>query len=379
MSTQKPLIQTRIDAWTGIRGIAALWVVLFHLDCYNMKLNFGWMQPVIGRGELGVDLFFMLSGLVISYVYQREFSVWHAGNAARFWVLRFARIYPLHLLMLMGMALQEQLENGYSWLYFHQAPFHHPSSVQDFVLSLLNIHAWETTRKLSFNYPSWSVSAEWFAYLLFPLIAPWTNQLRSRWQNGLLILVSLSALSLTALFNHEQSLCFTLHLGLVRVLSEFLVGCALYNILKTQQTPLPYGSILVMAVSLLIPTLIWNHSPEIWIIALMALLLVLLPQAQGRVKTLLTNRFLVFGGEISYAIYMVHAFILHGINDTFVFYVRHQQWSMLETAGVAVLSIILTVMAAIPLHLYIEVPARNAIRRYWDNRLQRRQLALNEL
>jgi peptidoglycan/LPS O-acetylase OafA/YrhL len=379
MSTEKSLTQNRIDAWTGIRAIAALWVVLFHLDCYNMKLNFGWIQPVIGRGELGVDLFFMLSGLVISYVYQSEFSVWESGKAARFWVLRFARIYPLHLLMLLGMALQEQLENGYSWLYFSHAPFHHPSSFQDFLLSLLNIQAWETTRKLSFNYPSWSVSAEWFAYLLFPLIAPLMRQVRSCWQSGLLILISLSGLSLTALFNHEQSLCFTLHLGLVRVMSEFLVGCALYNLLKARQTPLPYSNLLVLGVSLLITTLIWRHSPEIWVIALMALLLYLLPQAQGQVKTLFTNRFMVLGGEISYAIYMVHAFILHWVNDTFVFYFRHQQWSTLETTGIALLSITLVVLAAIPLHLYIEVPARNAIRHYWDNRLQRHQLTLNEL
>ena len=75
---------------TSIRGLAAIWVVFFH---YNRTFELSQM------GYLGVDLFFILSGFIISYVYMDKFSSSElvSKNIKRFLALRLARIYPLHI------------------------------------------------------------------------------------------------------------------------------------------------------------------------------------------------------------------------------------------------------------------------------------------
>jgi len=367
------LNQHRIDAWTGIRAIAAVWVVLFHLACFNLKVDFGWLTPIVGRGELGVDLFFILSGLVISLVHQAEFESWKPDLAIRFWVLRFARIYPLHLLMLLVMAAFEQTESAYSWLFKGHAPMHSINSIQDFFLSLFNIHDWETTKTLSFNFPSWSVSAEWFAYLLFPFITLFLCRVRSVWLNLTLIAISLTCLYLTCVISHETGIGFTYHLGLIRIGTEFITGCCIYNILKTQQKPLPGINLIGLAALILIPVLILQKVHDIWVVTCMALLLYALPMLSGWVKGIFANRILVFGGEISYAIYMVHALILHILNDTFYCFIPHLRWTPWETLGLSLLLLTGVILAATVLNRYIEVPARNAIRNYWQNRAMAQQ------
>jgi peptidoglycan/LPS O-acetylase OafA/YrhL len=353
---------TRIDTWTGIRFLAAIWVILFHLACFEMKVDYGWMTDIIGRGELGVDLFFILSGMVISYVHQAEFVTWNIANSLRFWILRFARIYPLHFLMLIVMAILGGVEFFYSWWYAGHAPVHTPNSIQDFILSLLNIHDWETTSTLSFNFPSWSVSAEWFVYLLFPCVTPFFIRLRSYWLNIVMIVFCLTVLYLTSLLAHEPSITFTYHLGLVRVCTEFATGCCLYNILKSQKKKLPAVNLLGLITFLLIPILIMQKVHDIWIVATLTLFLYLLPQTVSWFKSIFGNRLIVFGGEISYAMYMVHGFILHVLNDIFVYYYHHKEWSLPETIGLTVLLLGLVILISILLHRYVEVPARRVIR-----------------
>src|SRR5689334_9429569 len=85
-------------ALTGIRGVAALWVVLFHLP--NPLAGTAFAQ-VLSRGYLGVDLFFILSGFVLSYAYRDALPEKPmVRQALRFYAVRLARIYPLHVFVL---------------------------------------------------------------------------------------------------------------------------------------------------------------------------------------------------------------------------------------------------------------------------------------
>jgi peptidoglycan/LPS O-acetylase OafA/YrhL len=358
--------KARIDTWTGLRAIAALWVVLFHLDCYNLHLDYGWLKPLVGRGELGVDLFFILSGIVISHVHLAEFKQYDWPLTARFLILRFARIYPLHLVMLLFVAAQQGIESVYSWQVWRQAPLHDLNGWPNFFLSLLNIHGWETTQKLSFNFPSWSVSAEWFAYLCFPLLAPWLQRIRSIRMNLLLIAGCLFLLYWVCLLNHTNDLGFTTHLGLLRIGTEFIAGVGIYSILKLQRNSIPGANGLGLLSLVLIPVLILWDVHEIWLVADFCLLLYTFSQFNGWLKAAFANRTMVFGGKISYAIYMVHAFILHLINDACLFFFHWRQWDFLHTIALSLFTLMLVIMAAIPLHRYIEVPARTTIRAMWE-------------
>ncbi len=163
--------KVRLDGLTGIRGFAALWVLLHHLVTQYPIINMvpPWIETIANKGWLGVDLFFILSGFVISYVHQKDFKERLSLNTyKRFMILRFARVYPVHIvttLLLVPIYLAANSLFAYS------------SNLDAFSLQKL-FHAITLTNgvgisnSVGWNAPSWSVSAECFVYLLFP-IATW--------------------------------------------------------------------------------------------------------------------------------------------------------------------------------------------------------------
>ena len=162
-----PAARPTIDALTGLRGVAAMWIVLYH---YAVQLRpflpeIGVADPLIRQGHLAVDLFFVLSGFVLAYNYVDRLATWDAREARRFIVLRLARIYPVHLATLLAVTLMVVAAQAAGAGDAMRADKY---SAGDFVLNLLLVHAWVAEPTLSWNYPSWSISPEMFAYLLFP-------------------------------------------------------------------------------------------------------------------------------------------------------------------------------------------------------------------
>src|SRR6478609_3465827 len=162
----------KLSSLTGIRAIAALWVVLFHL---RYLFSFGFFNLIIDKGYLGVDFFFVLSGFIITYVHQKDFSHWPPGFvdfrlALRFIVLRWARMLPVHYATLAFLVfvtwVRSVLVHTSFWAYHGL-----PGNSNDLILNLFNLQGWGLANHNSWNIPSWSISSEWFAYLLFPTIA----------------------------------------------------------------------------------------------------------------------------------------------------------------------------------------------------------------
>src|SRR3977135_1159967 len=92
------MAREKIDSLTGLRGIAALWVALYHgVGALPIEGAIpAVVRNIVGCGWLAVDLFFVLSGYVISYVHQRDFVRVTPSEYLRFLKLRIARIYPAH-------------------------------------------------------------------------------------------------------------------------------------------------------------------------------------------------------------------------------------------------------------------------------------------
>lgn len=154
----------RYPSLEGLRFIASVAIVLYHFVPYTER---GLTSTAFwsGRFSIAVDLFFVISGIVIANGYLGRTSSWREYR--EFIRRRFARLYPLHLATLgfyvmVGAAASLGLlsvvrDSKYA---FNEIP-----------ANLLLVHAWGFSSQLSFNYVSWSISAEWFVYLLFPLIA----------------------------------------------------------------------------------------------------------------------------------------------------------------------------------------------------------------
>ena len=206
-----------------------MWVVINHFQAY-LKAVFGelnWLMPVIDRGYFGVDLFFCLSGFIIAYVYFEKFvrnSKDKKKEIQQFLLKRFARIYPVYFIT----TLVAMFIFTFARLIGHKF-YNIPDSSLTFIVIFKNLMAIQILdNSPSLNYPAWSVSAEFFAYLLFPLFV---YSLFVKFKSTRLIAGILLPLSLLV---YECSLFLDVLKNdiVIRVLSEFVMGVASYLLIK---------------------------------------------------------------------------------------------------------------------------------------------------
>ncbi|NOK14937.1 acyltransferase family protein, partial [Corallococcus exercitus] len=155
-----------LPALTGLRFFAALHVVAFHVTPREGRP--GWLGALLDNGPASVTLFFILSGFVLAQAYLGSASPGPVSRRA-FWVARLARIYPVYLL---GLVLEAppfflavlRQENGWTLPALQRL-----LGVGAAVTSLTQ--AWIPPAACAWNCPGWSLSAEAFFYLLFPVLA----------------------------------------------------------------------------------------------------------------------------------------------------------------------------------------------------------------
>ena len=292
---------TDIKPLTGLRFIAATWLLLYFF-WPRLGLADGVRPNIIEAGNLGVDLFFILSGFVLAHVYgpQVENNKYHHG--AFIWA-RLARVYPLHLLTLLavigiwlvGHALGSSFENG-AFVPWH-IPFH-----------LTLTHAWGFLKSDGWNFPSWSISAEWFAYLTFPVSFYIVSRFRKSPIWGLVAIVALFAALHQALGANDIELTDMTWQGAeLRIMVAFIGGAMLWQAGRNLVTT-PQIAIAGVAVSVLwlgVTCTFTTSSLLIWP-GLMALFFFLAETSKHPNATLLGSKTWVYLGEISFAMYMVH-------------------------------------------------------------------------
>lgn len=168
MEPRKP---ARLNALTGLRCFAAVNIVLFH---FSNPLWFGWFAPVVNAGYASVSFFILLSGFVMAYNY--------AGRArsgefdkSRFWLARLTRLYPIYLLSLLL---------GVGTLATEATVHSHAMFWTGIVLTPVLQQGWIPELATFWNTPAWTMSAEWFFYLLFPWLVLWKRPASAR---GLLL------------------------------------------------------------------------------------------------------------------------------------------------------------------------------------------------
>jgi peptidoglycan/LPS O-acetylase OafA/YrhL len=164
----------RFYSLDALRGLAALSVVFWHwqhfffsgtaLGAYDLaRLPLSRLLHLLyTQGWEAVDLFFSLSGFIFYWLYSKRVAG-RRISAGHFSLLRFSRLYPLHLLTLLLVAL------GQYWMLRERGSYfvYPDNDALYFVLNLLFASSWGFEGDFSFNGPSWSVSVEVLLYALF--------------------------------------------------------------------------------------------------------------------------------------------------------------------------------------------------------------------
>ncbi|MES9832427.1 MAG: acyltransferase [Candidatus Thiodiazotropha sp. DIVDIV] len=359
----------QIDSLTGVRGIAAMWVVLLHGISYvsASAVMPGFVERVITKGWLGVDLFFILSGFVISYVHQSDFVQLDRSSISRFLKLRIARIYPAHfiaIIVLIPVVLGASLFSIYTFPEGADSQY----TLSKFFYSLLLINGWGFPDSIGWNVPSWSVGSEWFAYLCFPFIAFIYNKMRNPWLHLLMIItIFCTMVALAVYLNDMQKYMLDEHLSLTRITSEFIIGCSLYNIHAKLKDSAFFDLTAITAASMAIvfASLGLSSFYDFLIIIAFAILLLSLSRSVGVAAKIFSTQPLIYLGKISYSIYLAHATTLMVFNQIFKRIVPPDVGDALYLIMFYSIYIACSILAGHLLYSLIEKPARNYLRNKW--------------
>lgn len=374
---------------TGARFLAALWVVVYHyaLEFRFPSLRGGELHYLLGphtpldvlilQGHLAVDFFFLLSGFILAYTYVSADGTAY-GGARAFWVARVARIYPVYLL---GLVLD-------FWPYVSRGA--NPLSVAASGVShLLMLQAWIPPTQ-AWNQPSWSLSVEAFFYALFPLLLPLIARRGRRglwavfvgsWAIFVLALFGLNELGgnggLAALPGWREIVRYNPALSL----PEFAAGIALGVLfvrhganafpLIRRLTHFGFdvfiaGAAAVLAALLMVLFKSGVRSDGIDFAAgatmpLLSALIVLLAFQRGAVAALLSHPVVVWLGEISYGIYILHEPLWQLLR---MFAAAQFQMTTGNPLLIPAYAVLLVGVAGLSFQ-FIETPLRRAIRARW--------------
>jgi peptidoglycan/LPS O-acetylase OafA/YrhL len=281
-----------LPALTGLRGVAALWVLFFHLPGFTQL-------PFIKYGHLGVGCFFILSGFILAHVYSGYFVRFSTRKYFRFLYVRLARIYPLHLATLALMAIIVVAVPGFTEMW-STAEVEARFSPRSFVECAALVQNWGYFYAPACNAPSWSLSAEWAAYLTFPLIVAATNLIRLN-----VLALAISAALLGGM--HEYRIWHGWS-DMLRLFCEFPCGCLLYKAwsggLRIPDKLASILAVLLVAAPVLSERLDWLVPFGFSIIILLG------ASGRGLVAKPLSTKIAVAIGEISFSLYMIHWIII---------------------------------------------------------------------
>jgi peptidoglycan/LPS O-acetylase OafA/YrhL len=283
---------------TTLRFFAAFHVLLFHAWGIFLPTHPGYWNDFLSLGYVGVSIFFVLSGYILTVVYLNSPAI----NLRRFYVARFARIYPVFAMSLL-------LVIPFTWA---DTAHHIIRFTGGYFTSLSMIQAWIPNLGTS-NVPAWSVSAEAFFYLAFPVLGLAIARLEKPLRLGLILwLTSIAVSVILCRTVHSPSLSrdnfiFARFNPLLR-LPEFLIGvCAAKWRPRVIPKSLSWVSILVYLG--LMPVIV--HLPELVVsngllAPVFAALIVGLGNLNGKFERFLSSPPLVTLGHASYSLYILH-------------------------------------------------------------------------
>ena len=325
----------KYDVLDFYRFAGAVMVAIVHYMNLYLPIVTSFKQYITYQLQPLMGFFFTLSGFVIMHVYGgRTAKISEYGDYLK---KRLARMYPLHIVTFLIAAF-------FARYYFRDS----------IVPNVLLVHAWDVTGHLSFNYPSWSVSAEFFVYLLFPVFCILMNAL------GRLIVFFpfIFALTMTIAFRAVGLRDWnevTYDFGCLRAVPSFVAGMVVYQ-LATQrfgQLRVPvwiaHGSTIVTLLLML------SGVPDEIMLVAMALVVFILAKAEPQVPGILSKPFPRALANSSYGFYLLHALV-----GPVIFWGAVKAFHVADSTMYAIVPVAIVATAGLSIlsFRYLENPAR---------------------
>lgn len=358
----------KLDQLTFTRYIAALTVVFFHFGQQAFPATHAWWHPVVTAGPIAVSYFFVLSGFIMAVAYYQPNNQGQRLNKAKYWLARFARIYPVYLLALVLMILANLKTDGRD-----------PLAIS---LSLSMLQAWIPGYAMVLNSPGWSLSVEALFYLSFPLLLYFV---RSKGIKALIILTLglwLSTQLLQIILHNSSSyeakgilhqfIYYHPFMHLSTFMLGLVVGVAFCNG-RFNTFDQPWNGLAISTLTLAVILLLaYETSFEQYlgllidynnglIAPIFLAILVLLAINSGWTKRFMSLPFLVLLGEASYSLYILQR-PAYGIYDRLL-----GHWLPLDANLHYYLFAILLTVASVLSFKYMETPLRRLINSFYGS------------
>jgi peptidoglycan/LPS O-acetylase OafA/YrhL len=362
-----------MPALTGLRFFLAGLVMLFHVAGKQMKDAPAWVGQIVGHGYLTVNAFFILSGFVLAHTYLDP-SGRLKGSRRNFWTARFARIYPVYALTILLI-----------FPYRFDIGMNQPKGSEDALASMMVFtlaQAWVPAYALLINSAAWSLSAEAFFYLCFPVLSKFDW---NRTRRGLIAVIAicwLLSLSpptiawiafhyggprladlLTKTWVNEFLLynplfhfpAFVMGVAAQRLFLLESSGPMVHSRWPAAMSVLSIGLIcLILAMGWPIPRLYFNNG---LLAPAFACLIFALASGRGAVARILGRPPMVLLGEASYSLYLLHLplWALTLALNGHTLHLADFSW------GFLFLDIAVAVAVSLVALRYVEKPYRNSI------------------
>ncbi len=353
----------QLDQITFTRFIAALSVVFFHYGQSVFPANIPFLFENVTAGPIAVGYFYVLSGFIMAIAYyQTDKNKQHAINKKKYWVARFARIYPVYLvaLLLIAAVKVSVIANNPA-----QLPLH-----------LLLLQSWIPGYPITLNTPGWSLSVEAFFYLCLPFLLLWVYKfgIRSLAIFGISLWLITQLVLLTSLNSDLYAPKTLLHdfiyYNPLMHLNSFIAGLVVGIFFKHSATDSQRkdNTFWIIFSFIIIFLFIWGrpHLENIlgFKIALTNGLLapaflffiIILAKDRGLFSRLLSHPWLILLGEASYSLYILQKPI-HGLYDKIIV----PRLLLSDTQHFYIFLVFLIMLSIVSYH-FLETPMRKFFR-----------------
>jgi peptidoglycan/LPS O-acetylase OafA/YrhL len=292
----------RFHALDSFRGLCALAIVVYHLHAVGSITELGFFTSA----DLFVEFFFILSGFVITHAYGSKSPL----DFKAFVVSRTFRLAPLHIVLLAAFVFFECLkllaaQKGFN---FNQEPFTGLYSPSQILPNLLLVQAWTPmTENLSFNNPSWSISIEYYTYLIFAAVSLFCFSKRR------VVWFGISLVAAVMLYTRAGGFTALAYKGLACFFAGAL-AYSLFEVLRKVIRPSVYVASVfeLLMLALIVVTLSSDWTDKaVMACTLFFLTVIIFSFDAGFISGLLRGKAFSFCGRLSYSIYLTHLIIIH--------------------------------------------------------------------
>lgn len=349
----------------GLRGVAAVLVVLFHVFEVHSQGNHA--KQFINHGYLAVDFFFLLSGFVLGYAYDDR---WGRMSLKDFFKRRIIRLQPMIIIgsIIGALLFYFQDSPGLGWGGIHEVSIWKVLLVTAIGFTLipvgkgLDIRGWNEMHPL--NGPAWSLFFEYIANIIYALVL----RRVSKFTLILLVFIAASITIQYAFTNPNGDIIggwsiddlTQLRIGFTRLAFPFLAGLLLARIGKFRYTKNAFLSAsILLVVFLSMPHLggdnnIWNRLFECFCLIILFPFVIWLG-AGGKIQGKKSSRACKFLGDISYPIYITHFPIVY----VYMAWVTNNELTLEQSWPYALLAVVSAITVAYISMKFYDLPIRN--------------------